>query len=93
MLGLVNVLVNDPASLQQEALALAARITANAPLAVRKALQLVENSTLSTDDENWQMSTNAFKELQRTEDYYEGPKAFVAKRPPQWSGKMLKSKI
>jgi enoyl-CoA hydratase len=87
-LGFVNVLVDDPRDVLTAAHTLAGRIVANAPIAVRLGLQLVNDSTLASDDENWGYSTQAFRTLMKTEDYYEGPKAFVEKRAPRWTGKM-----
>eukprot|EP00035_Acanthoeca_spectabilis_P021380 m.437887 g.437887 ORF g.437887 m.437887 type:complete len:263 (-) comp18173_c0_seq1:60-848(-) len=92
-LGFVNVLVHDPSQVLRAAHELAGRIVANAPIAVREGLQLVENSTLATDEQNWEMSANAFRTLMKTEDYYEGPRAFVEKRAPKWTGKMRASKL
>eukprot|EP00038_Savillea_parva_P014288 m.215104 g.215104 ORF g.215104 m.215104 type:complete len:263 (+) comp27585_c0_seq1:61-849(+) len=92
-LGFVNTLVHDPRQVLPAAHALAARIVANAPMAVRLGLDLVERSTLATDDENWNMAAESFRTLRQTEDYYEGPRAFVEKRAPKWTGKLRKAKL
>ena len=48
----------------------------------------MRESVLATDDENWDAANDAFRVLIKTEDYWEGPKAFVEKRAPKWTGKM-----
>ncbi len=85
-LGLVNQVV--PAeSLLDAALALAERITANAPLAVRQSRRIVERALSESDDTLWQMSRAASEALVNTEDYREGPRAFIEKRAPVWKGR------
>jgi enoyl-CoA hydratase/carnithine racemase len=85
-LGLVNRVV--PASELMTAVnALAHRIARNAPLAVQEALHLVRISEWHSDDEARAQVNDALMRLTKTEDFKEGPRAFVEKRPPVWSGR------
>ena len=85
-LGLINRVVPTD-SLMDEALALAGRITVNAPLAVQ-ASRAVARRALTEDDETlWQASSEAMKAIYQTEDFKEGPRAFVEKRAPVWKAR------
>lgn len=85
-LGLVNRVV--PATeLLDAALELAARVTANGPLAVRLSKALVINSPDLTLDEAWKRSHEAGQQVMRSEDMKEGVRAFTEKRTPVWTGK------
>ena len=84
--GLVNVLV-EPGEALAGALALAERITANAPLAVRASRRVMLGSLGSPEDDGWRLTNEEFSALFRTEDFLEGPRAFIEKRPPAWKGK------
>ena len=84
--GMVNDLC-EPGEAFKRALALAERITVNAPLAVRKSREL-SLFTLGTDEETgFRLSGESMIELAQTEDFWEGPKAFIEKRDPIWKGK------
>jgi len=85
-LGLVNELV-EPGQALEGALALAERICANAPLAVWATRRVVLGSAGGGDDVGWRLTDDAFAEIVRSEDFAEGPRAFVEKRPPQWKGR------
>lgn len=85
-LGMVNVLV-EPGRALQGALALAERVTANAPLAVRESRKVVLAAATADDDELWRMSRDGMAALQSTQDFAEGPRAFIEKRPPVWTGR------
>lgn len=85
-LGMVNKVVPE-AEVMAEAEKLAARITANAPLAVAASRAVAISATSKTDEELWKDSGVAFASIINTEDYKEGPKAFIEKRPPVWKGK------
>lgn len=85
-LGMVNKVVPE-AQVMDEAMKLAARITANAPLAVKASRAVALDAMTKTDDELWKESGVAFASLVNTEDYKEGPRAFIEKRAPVWKGK------
>jgi enoyl-CoA hydratase len=84
--GLVNELV-DPGQALTAAVALAERLCANAPLAVRASREVVLAAATADDDTLWRMSTEGFARMATTEDFAEGPRAFIEKRPPQWKGR------
>jgi enoyl-CoA hydratase len=85
-LGLVNVLT-EPGAALEGALALAERICANAPLAVRASRKVLLASAFAPDEVGWQLTNEQFAGLFKTEDFAEGPRAFVEKRPPSWKGR------
>ena len=84
--GLVNDLC-EPGQTMERAQALAARIVANAPLAVRKSRAISLASVDADDKVGWKLSGESMIELSKTEDFWEGPKAFIEKRDPVWKGK------
>lgn len=69
------------------ALAIARSIAANAPLAVQGALALAKKAIDFNDEEGMRAGDAAIAELRHTEDWLEGPLAFVEKRPPVWKGR------
>ncbi len=84
--GLVNMVV--PASeVIAAALALARRVTVNAPLAVREALGVARQAYDFPEADLWEIAGAAIQRLYPTEDFQEGPRAFVEKRPPNWVGR------
>ena len=85
-LGLVNRLC-EPGALIHTALALADQITANAPLAVRASREIVLKGMLADDDDAWRITNEAFAAVASSEDFGEGPRAFIEKRAPQWKGR------
>jgi enoyl-CoA hydratase len=85
-LGMVNLLT-EPEKAVEGALALAARITPNAPLSIKVARGIVRGVPDHTDDENWDRLKVATDWIIETEDAKEGPKAFAEKRPPRWKGR------
>jgi enoyl-CoA hydratase/carnithine racemase len=85
-LGLVNKVV--PAdSLLEEALALAERIAANAPLAVRYSKSVMKRAAEVPESEGWSINQEAVGIVFSSADAMEGPVAFAEKRPPHWQGK------
>ncbi|HEX9991847.1 MAG TPA: crotonase/enoyl-CoA hydratase family protein [Acidimicrobiales bacterium] len=84
--GLVNQLC-EPGTALDNALALAERICANAPLAVRESRRVLLAAVDQDEAVGWRMSAEAMVALSATEDYAEGPLAFIEKRAPQWKGR------
>ena len=84
--GVVNRLVEVGDALDC-ALNLAAAITANAPLAVRASRRVIVDGALLGDDEAFALSTEASRGVFQSEDFREGPLAFIEKRPPKWQGR------
>ena len=85
-MGLLNAVVPRE-ELMDAAWAYAARITANAPLAVQATKQSVwEGLGMGLRDAYRNEAAIAGRIFQ-TEDAEEGPKAFAEKRPPRWQGK------
>lgn len=83
--GLVNQVV--PASeLQASAQMLAERICANAPLAVYESLAVARAAFDHEDRVLREMSASAIRSVSSSRDYLEGPRAFLERRPPRWSG-------
>jgi enoyl-CoA hydratase len=84
-LGLVNQLV-EPGQAFEAAKALAGRITANAPVAVWLSRRIALKAVAGDDEWLWKMTFDSFGEVGQTEDFSEGPRAFIEKRPPVWMG-------
>jgi len=85
-LGMVNQVV--PASeVMKAAKALAARIVGAAPIAVQHSRAVAVRAFTDDDETLWRASGEAFAENAKTEDYTEGPRAFIEKRAPQWKGR------
>jgi enoyl-CoA hydratase len=85
-LGLVNKVV-PAADLMNEAVALAERIAANAPLAVRYSKKVMKHAAEVPEHEGWKLNTEAVGVVFNSADAMEGPIAFAEKRPPKWQGK------
>jgi enoyl-CoA hydratase len=85
-LGLINDLV-EPGQALAAAKALAARITANAPIAVRASRRVVLAAQTANDEDLWKVTAAAMAEAVATEDFQEGPRAFIEKREPHWVGR------
>jgi len=84
--GLVNQLC-EPGQALDTALALARRITANAPLAVRESRAIVLDCTWADDDEAWRRTHEARALVAASDDVREGVAAFLEKRAPVWTGR------
>jgi enoyl-CoA hydratase len=85
-LGLVNRLASK-AGLLDEALALAAEIARNAPVAVRESLSIASRANELTEDELRELTRDAFARVMASDDFKEGPRAFIEKRAPRWTGR------
>ncbi len=85
-LGMVNHLA-PAAGLLDAALALAGRITVNAPVAVRASLGVARRAMDLSDAELRTLSEQAMARVRQSEDFNEGPLAFVEKRAPRWTGR------
>jgi enoyl-CoA hydratase/carnithine racemase len=85
-LGLVNWIVPSDEVLGA-ALDIARRISRNAPIAVKEALGLARRAADLTDEEAMAATEEAMARVRRTEDFKEGPRAFVEKREPVWQGR------
>ena len=84
-IGLVNEVV-PPGDLLQEAEALANKIKANAPLAVRFAMEAIHHGLQGTLDEGMYLEATLFSLCATTDDMKEGTKAFLEKRPAKFTG-------
>ena len=85
-IGLVNR-IYEAAELLPGAEALARRIIANAPLAVKYAMEAIERGTEMPLEEGLFLEATLFGLACATDDMREGTKAFLEKRPPQFKGK------
>jgi len=85
-IGLVQLVV--PAErLLEEAQALAAKLAARAPLAIKLAKQAIEQGLEGTLKEGLALERRAFSEVLASEDAAEGTAAFLEKRPARFTGK------
>jgi enoyl-CoA hydratase len=85
-IGLVNH-VCEPAELLPAAEALAKKIVANAPLAVKFTMEAIERGVEMSQEEGQFLEATLFGICAATEDMREGTRAFLEKRPAQFHGK------
>jgi enoyl-CoA hydratase len=85
-IGLVNHVV-EPGELLAAAEALARKIAANAPLAVKFAMEAIEHGMEMPQEEGMFLEATLFGLCCATEDMREGTRAFLEKRPAQFQGK------
>ena len=85
-IGLVNH-VYEPAELLPAAEALAKKIIANAPLAVKFTMEAIERGSEAPLNEGQYLETTLFGLLAATEDMREGTRAFLEKRAAQFRGR------
>ena len=87
--GLINQVVPD-GTVVDAALALADRITCNAPLAVwasKRVANGVDDGVITGDEPGWRRTMREISSVLRSEDAKEGPRAFAEKRVPVWQAK------
>lgn len=87
--GLINEVVPDGTVLDA-ALALAERITANAPLAVQASKRValgVDDGAITAEKDAWKRSNREMRAVFSSEDAMEGPMAFAQKRAPVWKAR------
>jgi crotonobetainyl-CoA hydratase len=87
--GLINQVVPDGAELDA-ALALAERVTVNAPLSVQASKRVAygaENGVIPAEEPKWDQLTRETIALAKSEDAKEGPIAFAEKRQPIWKAR------
>jgi enoyl-CoA hydratase len=84
--GLVNRL-SAPGEALQDALVLAGKIAANAPLSTLMTKRIMKESPEWTEDEIWERQRPLTESVLASEDAQEGARAFAEKRAPDWKGK------
>ena len=84
--GLVNRLA-PPGQVLEAAKALARAIAVNAPLAVYEAVGVAKQAMILDDEAGEALVREALDRIRGSEDFKEGPRAFVEKRPPVWKGR------
>jgi enoyl-CoA hydratase len=85
-IGLVNEIVGDD-RLITRAEEILLQISANAPIAVRLAMEAINRSRDTTVSDGLAIERALFSICAGTEDKREGASAFLSKRPPRFSGK------
>ena len=87
--GLINQVVPD-GTVVDAALALAERITVNAPLAVQASKRValgVDDGAITPEADAWKRSNREMRVVFSSEDAREGPTAFAEKRAPVWKAR------
>lgn len=84
--GLINAVTPKGGALDG-ALALAARITPNGPLALAATREIIRKATEWTLEEGWVEQEKIYRPVFDSEDAREGARAFAEKRPPVWTGR------
>lgn len=84
--GLVNRVVGQE-EIMPTALDLAERVARNAPIALRESLALAQTASIAEEDTLWSASDAAMVRVASSDDAREGPRAFMEKREPNWSGR------
>jgi len=85
-IGLVNH-IYEPAELLPAAESMAKKIIANAPVAVKYAMEAIERGVEVPQEEGLFLEATLFGLACATEDMREGTKAFLEKRPAKFSGR------
>jgi enoyl-CoA hydratase/carnithine racemase len=79
--------VVEPGELLATAEAIAKKIIANAPLAVKYALEAVERGMEMPQEEGLYLEATLFGLICATQDMREGTRAFLEKRSPKFEGR------
>jgi enoyl-CoA hydratase/carnithine racemase len=85
-IGLVNEVV-PLAELRATVQTLARTLASNAPLSVRAAKAMVYDSAAAARTAALDAADRIWEPVYLSEDAQEGPRAFAAKRPPNWKGR------
>src|SRR5215203_311075 len=85
-LGLVSRLT-EPGQAMNEALALAEKICASAPMAVQASRKVVLAAAYESDANLIAMTNEGLAAVMASDDLKEGLTAFIEKRPPNWTGR------
>lgn len=85
-IGFVNRLT-EPGAALDEAIALAARICENGPVAVRETMRVIGDLRTEHEQRGWELTARAEQVIYTAEDTREGVTAFFEKRPPRWTGR------
>lgn len=85
-LGLVNR-VSEPGCVVESALELARSISRSSPIAVQESLRIARNRDELDENALIALGLRAREDLEKTEDYIEGIRAFAEKRSPNWAGR------
>lgn len=85
-LGMINRIAPKEHTIP-EALALASAISQNAPISVRESLAIARGAYDSDEELLARQSEEAQSRVMLTEDFREGPRAFIEKRAPRWLGR------